>query len=68
MVSMSVRGFTADGGLYAIESIAMWSVTCLPPTADNLIRGPFNSILSAVNVSIADHYILIDSVVLPNDG
>ena len=68
MVSMGVRGSTGNSGLYAIDSLAMWSVSPILPTADNLLRGPFNSILSAVNASITDPRILLDSVVLPNDG
>ena len=68
MVSMGVRGVTGTGGLYTVDSLALWSVTPTLPTADDLLRGPFDSILSAVNASIADPRILLDSVVLPNDG
>ena len=67
MVSMVVRGSTGDGCLYAIESLAMWSVTPLPPTADDLLCGPFYSILSAINASVTDPRISLDSVVLLND-
>ena len=39
MISMGVRGSTGNGGLYAIGSLAMWSVTPLPPIADDILRG-----------------------------
>ena len=68
MVSMGVRGFTGTGGLYTVDTLALWSVNPLPLNADDLIRDPFASILSATNASIADPRILLDSVVLPNDG
>ena len=58
MISMGVRGVTGTGGLY----------TPTTPTADDLLRGPSDSILSAANASIANPRILLDSVVLPNDG
>ena len=51
-----------------LSILLLWSVTPLPPAANDLLRGPFDSILSAVNASIADPRILLDSVVLPNDG
>jgi len=54
--------------LYNVDTLALWSVTPTIPTADDLLRGPFDSILSAVNASIADPRILLDSVVVPNDG
>ena len=53
--------------MYTVDTLALWSVTPTPPTADDLFRGPFESILSAINASIADPRILLDSVVLPND-
>ena len=57
--SMGVRGATGNGGVYTIDSLALWSVTHIPPTVDDLLRGPFDSILSAVNASIADPRILL---------
>lgn len=54
--------------MYTIDSLAVWAVTLIPPIADDLLRDPFASILSVVNASIADPRILLDSVVLTNDG
>ena len=54
--------------MYTVNSLAMWSVTPIHPTSDDLLRVPFDSILSAVNASIADPRILLNSVVFPNDG
>ena len=54
--------------MYNVDTLALWSVTLTTPTVDDLLSGPFESILSAVNASIADPRILLDSVVLPNDG
>jgi len=68
MVSMGFRGVIGTGGLYTVDTIALWSVTPTPPTANDLLRGPFDPILSAVNASIAYPRILLDSVVFPNDG
>ena len=50
-----------------MDNLALWSVDPLPPNCDDLLRGPFDSILSTVNISIADPRILLDLVVLPND-
>ena len=66
--SMSVRGVTGNNGLYIIDSLALWSVTPISHTADDLLCGLFASILSAANASIADPRILLDSVVLPTEG
>ena len=65
---MGVRGSIGIGCKYTIESLALWAVTPNSPNADELLRGPFTSILSAVNASIADLLMLLDSVVLLNDG
>ena len=46
MVSMGVRGVTGTGGLYTVETLALWLVTSTLPTTDYLLRGPSDSILS----------------------
>jgi len=60
MVSTGVRGVTRTGGLYTVDTLALWSVTPPLHTADDLLRDPFDSTLSAVNASIADPRILLD--------
>ena len=67
MVSMGVRRVTENGGLYTIDYLAVWAVIPIPSTADDLLRGPFALILSAINASIADSRFPLDSVVIPND-
>ena len=68
LVSMGIRGTTGTGFRYTCESESFWSVPISPRTADDKLKGPFPTLLSAVNASIADPRILLDSVLIPDDG
>ena len=60
-------GATGNGFWYACEAESFWFVNPPPPTAGDKLKGPFPTLLSAVNTSIANPKIFLDSELLPDD-